>query len=129
MPVLPACVSHDRLATLHAYATGHCFWEKTTNGCKNKDDVFKHNAYDFYALCRDGNQEHAEFQCKEKVGKITAGQCKEREKETKGYKQESSSEKDDEDESEYHQYYYVRKTTDKKYCYDCKTSACIMMEI
>ena len=48
--------------------TGYCFWEKTTNGCKNKEDKFNHNAYDFYALCREGEHKEAEFQCKEKPG-------------------------------------------------------------
>merc|ERR1712226_1658913 len=55
--------------------TGHCFWEKTTNGCRNKDDKFKHNAYDFYALCRKANDETAEFLCKEKPAQLNAGNC------------------------------------------------------
>ena len=56
--------------------SGHCFWEKTSNGCKNDDDTFKHNAYDFYALCRSGNNKHAEFQCKEEPAKLSARKCR-----------------------------------------------------
>ena len=104
---------------------GHCFWEMTSNGCKNKDDKFNHNAYDFYALCREGQHKEAEFQCKKKPAALKKGQCKDREakKTKKGHhKQESSSGETDKDESKYHNYYYLSKTTEKKYCYDCKQS-------
>ena len=106
--------------------SGHCFWEKTTNGCKNKDDKFNHNAYDFYALCREGEHKEAEFQCKGKPGALKKGQCKDRPKPKtkKGIqKQEHSSAEADADESEYHDFYYLTKTNDKKYCYDCAQSA------
>ena len=103
--------------------TGHCFWEKTKNGCKDGDDTFKHNAYDFYALCRPENPKEMEFSCTETPGTLDAGECKDRKKETKGFKKESSSEKADTDESEYHDYYYNDKTNDKKYCYDCEQGA------
>ena len=107
--------------------SGHCFWEKTTNGCKNKDDKFNHNAYDFFALCREGVNKEAEFQCKGKPAAIKAGQCKERPKAKKGNKQERSSAKDEKDESEYRNYYYLKKTNDKKYCYDCQQRTCIRL--
>ena len=97
--------------------SGQCFWEKTSNGCKNYDDTFKHNAYDFYALCRKGDNKHAEFQCKEEPAKLNAGRCADRYK-----KKESSSGKRDEDDSSY---YYVEDTTNKKYCYDCEQSTCM----
>ena len=108
--------------------TGHCFWEKTTNGCKNEDDKFNHNAYDFYALCREGEHKEAEFQCKGKPGALKAGQCKDREKpkSKKARKQESSSGETDKDESSYHNYYYLKKT-EKKYCYDCEQRTCICL--
>jgi len=102
--------------------TGQCFWEKTTNGCKNKDDTFRHNAFDFYALCREGEHKEAEYQCKGKPAALNAGQCKDSEKPQKGIKHEGSSH-DEEDESEYHDYYYLEKTTEKKYCHDCEQSA------
>ena len=101
--------------------TGHCFWTKTTNGCKNKDDTFKHNVYDFYALCREGQHKEAEFQCKGKPAALKAGQCKDR---PKPNRHAHSSVKDDKDESKYRSYYYLKKTTDKKYCYDCEQGAC-----
>ena len=103
--------------------TGRCFWEKTTNGCKNKEDIFKHDAYDFYALCRKGEQKEAEYQCKGKPAALKVGQCKNREKPPKGIKHEHSSQKEQEYDSEYHDYYYLQTTTDKKYCYDCEQSA------
>ena len=107
---------------------GHCFWEKTTNGCKNKDDKFNHNAYDFYALCREGEHKEAEFQCKGKPANLKEGQCKDRPKpeNKKALKHESSSsnsKKEGDDESEYDDYYYLSKTTSQKYCYDCEKSA------
>ena len=102
--------------------TGHCFWEKTTNGCRNEDDTFHHNAYDFYALCREGEHKEAEYQCKGKPAALKAGQCKDSETPQKGIKHEDSSH-DEEDESKYHEYYYLEKTTEKKYCYDCEQSA------
>ena len=104
---------------------GHCFWEKTRNGCRDEADRFKFNAYDFYALCRTAKQVYAEFQCKQVPAKLAAGQCKKRDEKigAKGkYKQESSSSKADEYESKYHDYYYLRKTTNQKYCFDCKLS-------
>ena len=93
------------------------------DGCKNKDDKFNHNAYDFYALCREGEHKEAEFQCKGKPAALKKAQCKDREKPKTGMKQEHSSAKHDEDESEYQDYYYLRETTDKKYCYDCEQGA------
>ena len=99
--------------------TGHCFWEMTTNGCRNKDDTFKHNAYDFYAICRSGYHKAAQYQCKEKPGNLDAGKCKDRNKGRIRNKNESNSGKGNEDESEYHSYYYMEATTEKKYCYDC----------
>ena len=107
--------------------TGHCFWEKTSNGCRNKDDTFNHNAYDFYALCREGEHKEAQFQCKGKPGALKEGQCKDRPKPKKGIKQESSSGETDKDESSYHHYYYLKKTTDKKYCYECEQRTCIRL--
>ena len=102
--------------------TGRCFWENTTNGCNNKEDIFKHDAYDFYALCREGEQKEAEYQCKGKPAALKAGQCKDSEKPQKGIKHEDSSHYK-EDESSYHDYYYLETTTEKKYCYDCEQSA------
>ena len=105
---------------------GHCLWEKTSNGCKNDGDTFKHNAYDFYALCRGGGDiKHAEFQCKEEPAKLNAGRCADRKDGVtkKGHeKKESSSGKSDEEDSSY---YYVKSTTRKKYCYDCQLSKCM----
>ena len=103
--------------------TGHCFWEKTTNGCKNKDDKFNHNAYDFFALCREGEHKEAEFQCKEKPGALKAGQCKDREKPKQEIKHEHSSQKEHEDESSYQDFYYRTEATQEKYCYDCEQGA------
>ena len=63
--------------------TGRCFWEKTTNGCKNKEHFLKrNNAYDFYALCLEGEQKEAEYQCKGKPAALKAGQCDARVKKT-----------------------------------------------
>jgi len=83
--------------------TGHCFWEKTTNGCKNKDDTFNHNAYDFYALCRQ-NEKDAEYQCNKPPHKLNAGQCEDRPKETGAGAERSSG----------HEH-----SPKKKYCFDC----------
>ena len=85
-----------------------------------------HNAYDFYALCREGEHKEAEFQCKGKPANLKEAQCKDRPKPEKGLKQERSSAEDDPDDSEYQSYYYLKKTTDKKYCYDCEQRTCIL---
>ena len=88
---------------------GHCFWEKTTNGCKNKDDTFNHNAYDFYALCRQ-NEKDAEYQCNKPPHKLNAGQCEDRPKETGAGAERSSG----------HEH-----SPKKKYCFDCTRSTYI----
>ena len=63
-------------------SSGHCFWEKTSNGCKDDEDTFTHNAYDFYELCRAGERKGAEFQCKQAPAKLGEGQCKDRDDST-----------------------------------------------
>ena len=66
--------------------SGRCFWEKTSNGCKNDDDIFRQkDAYDFYAVCRADNHKEAEFQCDETPAKLNAKACKDREEEPSYY--------------------------------------------
>ena len=48
----------------NSMSSGLCYWEKTSNGCKDEDEHFTHNAFDFYELCRAGERKGAEFQCK-----------------------------------------------------------------
>ena len=96
--------------------SGHCFWEKTSNGCKNKDDTFKHNAYDFYALCRKANDPHAEFQCKTDPAKLSAGKCADRKDadatKKAPKKQQSSSGKSHKSKRNY--YYYAAQAKSRK---------------
>ena len=101
--------------------TGHCFWEKTKNGCRNEDDTFNFNAYDFYAVCRGKTQIYAEYQCEDKPAELTVGACKQRD-EDDNKQERSSDETSDPEESEYHSYYYMEKTTDKKFCFECERS-------
>ena len=102
-------------------SSGHCFWEKTSNGCKDEEDTFTHNAYDFYELCSAGpKREGAEFHCKEAPAELGEGKCEDRADgaaDLNGHKQkESSSGKaDDKDD-----YYYLERTTKQKFCYDCQ---------
>ena len=52
----------DMGIALHNFmSSGHCFCEKTSNGCKDEHDVFTRNSYDFYELCRAGERKGAEF--------------------------------------------------------------------
>ena len=116
------------LALHDCMSSGHCFWEKTSNGCKDEDDTFNHNAYDFYELCRAGKRKNAEFHCKEEPAKLGEGQCKDREEDAakKGHtNKESSSGKADKDESKYLSYYYLHETAEMKFCYDCQQSKCM----
>ena len=126
---------------------GHCYWEHATNGC-SKGAEFTRNAYDFYALCREGEHKEAEFQCKGKPANLKQAQCKDRPKpeNKKALKHESSSsnskkegdeeseyrdyyylkgssnsKKEGDDESEYYPYYYTTET--QKYCFHCEHSA------
>ena len=57
---------------------GYCFWQKTSNGCKNKSDKFETDAYDFYALCRKGHQPKALFQCETQPSRLDPGKCEDR---------------------------------------------------
>ena len=104
--------------------SGHYFWEKTSNGCKNYDDTFKHNEYDFYAVCRSGYHKNAEFLCKGEPAKLSERKCadriyKKKESPTPNIPLQWSSGKPDKDSS-YYSYYYVEDTTAKKSCYDCQ---------
>ena len=56
------------------FTAGHCFWEKAKNGCNEGED-FELNAYNLYALCREGKQDDAQFQCTGKPAELNAGQC------------------------------------------------------
>ena len=117
--VVSLCVA---IALHNLMSSGHCFWEKTSNGCKDEDDTFTHNAYDFYELCRAGERKGAEFHCKNAPAKLGEEQCKDRgdaAAKINGHKQkESSSGKaDDKDD-----YYYMDETTEQKFCYDCQQS-------
>ena len=109
------------IALHHYMSSGHCFWEKTSNGCKNEDDTFTHHAYDFYALCRAGESKGAEFQCEKAPAKLGEGQCKDRDDgaaKINGHSQkESSSGKADMHKDDY---YYLDETTKQKFCYDCQ---------
>ena len=91
-------------------SSGHCFWEKTSNGCKNDDDTFTHNAYDFYELCRAGKRKGATFNCEKAPAKLTAGQCKDWKINGHKQKESSSGKADDKDD-----YYYLEATTEKKF--------------
>jgi len=113
----------DRDIALHNFmSSGHCFWEKTPNGCKNDNVIFTHNAYDFYELCRAGARKDAAFHCEKAPAKLGKGQCKDRDDDAdkkNGHKQhESSSGKADDHDD----YYYMESTTKKKFCFDCEES-------
>ena len=85
-------------------SSGHCFWEKTSNGCKDDDDTFTHDAYDFYELCRAGERKGAEFHCEQAPAKLRETRCK------------------------YHykaDYYYMDPTTEQQFCFDCQQSRCM----
>ena len=56
---------------LHAYVgAGRCLWEKTSNGCQDPNERLEFDAYDFYSVCRPGNE------CKTQPAKIDADTCK-----------------------------------------------------
>ena len=92
--------------TFLGVGSGRCFWEKTSNGCQNGDDsgdnILEYHPYNFYALCRDGFNEHAEYQCITPPAKLEAGTCR------KNPAVRNNN-----------------KITDKKYCSDCKDSTCV----
>ena len=77
---------------------GYCFWEKTSNACKAKNEKFEYDAYNFYAVCRSGDQPNAEFQCLDEPAKLDADKCRERATST---------------------------ITFSAYCIDCEQSMCI----
>ena len=89
---------------------GHCFWEKTSNGCKSDDDTFRHNAYDFYALCHKGEKD-AEFQYKEEPAKLSAGKCADRDEKETGLVERISGKSNN-------------MSPKKKLCFDCQRSTC-----
>ena len=91
-------------------SSGHCFWEKTSNGCKDEDDTFTHNAYDFYELCRAGERKGARFNCEEAPAKLSEGKCKDRDTPNKDLSERSSGK---------------NHKSKKKYCFDCVNSTCI----
>ena len=98
------------IALHNLMSSGHCFWEKAWNGCKDEDDTFTHNAYDFYELYRAGGRKGAEFQCKKSPVELGEGQCKDRDTTQKELSERSSG-KDHKPK--------------KKYCFDCAESTCI----
>ena len=98
-------------------SSGHCFWEKTSNGCKDEDDTFTHNAYDFYELCRAGKRKGATFNCEKAPLKLTAGQCKDRKDgAVKNWHKQKESSKGQADKDDN----YVIGQIEKKFCYDCE---------
>ena len=76
--LLLAIVSNIGMYLYARMDAGHCYWEKTSNGCKDQSEDFEFDAYDFYALCRPGIEPEAEFQCHGEPAKITAGKCRAR---------------------------------------------------
>ena len=109
------------------HRTGHCFWEKTSNGCNNEDDRFAFNAYDFYAVCQKANDPHAEYKCENEPAKLTAGECKVRDDggaKINGHKQkESSSGKaDNKEEAAIGDY----NLDEEEYCAACDKGAVIV---
>ena len=98
------------IALHNLMSSGHCFWEKTSNGFKDEDDTFTLNMCDFYELCRAGETKGAEFQFKKAPAKLGEGQCKDRSTPQKELSERSSG-KDHKPK--------------KKYCFDCAESTCI----
>ena len=106
-------------------SSGYCFWEKTLKGCKDDNETFVDDAYDFYELCRAGEKRKgAEFHCDKAPAKLTAGQCNDRDEGVakNGHEQkESSSGKADDKDG----YAYLDKTTQKTFCVGCEQSRSI----